>query len=282
MYKKSYNILKNNMIYVEPLLLWMVVFVATHVFSMHRVQLLFPKVVLWSSVSLLFIACLSGWLYINKYAFLDYNDNDSEDIITEKSLQNLKKFFEGIGIDFFRTLLAFISLLAIYYFILYFTFKSCDNYFGTPEIFKNFVQFFQTETNENIIQQINNMPDIDKIIFSKWILTINFVVSFLNFFAILYLTIMTFERKNFLKSLFLAFKYFILNIFESIGIMIFVFILYILLQILSLFFGSISILFPLFIILISLYLNYYMLIVFCFYNDKIKNKKDFSNFKKDV
>ena len=117
------------------------------------------------------------------------------------------------------------------------------------------------------------MPENDKITFAHWVFTINTGLSVVNFFAILYFAVMSLERKNFIISLFTALKFFIVNIFEAIGIMIFVFFLYLLINMLSIFLGANSFLFAILVIIITWYFNYYVLLVFCFYYDKTNKAK---------
>ena len=216
MFQKSYAILRNNMLFIQPILVWQLIFTAVLFFCMNRNQMFIPRMILWISVLLLFIACLSGWLYINKYAVLSYNPKDSEEEVTEKTLQNFKKFFEGIGSDFFRTCLMCLISALIYFAVLYGIYKFCVINYGIPDFFSKLAEIAQNGTKENIMQYLNSVSDTDKLLFSKWVLTVNTGISIINFFVLLYFTVMSFERKNFIVSFFITLKFLILNLFESI------------------------------------------------------------------
>ena len=56
---------------------------------------------------------------------LSYNEKDTPEEITEKTVQNFKKFFEGVGSDFIRTFLACIVNAAIYFAVIYGMYKFC-------------------------------------------------------------------------------------------------------------------------------------------------------------
>lgn len=274
MYKKAYHILKNNSMFIQPLLVWQIAFTMVMVFCMNRNQMLLPRITLWISIALLFTACLAGWLYINKYALLSYNEKDTPEEISEKAVQNFKKFFEGVGTDFVRTLLACIVISALYFGVIYGLYKFCLNNFGIPSFINDIMQISQSGTKEQIMQFINNLGENDKLTFARWVMTINLGLSVLNFFALLYFAVMSLERKNFIVSFFTSLKFFIINIFEAIGIMIFVFFLYLLINILSVFLGVNSFLFAVLVIIVTWYFNYYVLLVFCFYYDKTKINSD--------
>ena len=274
MYKKAYKILKNNMVFIQPVLVLQLIIAMIISFNYSRIQMPVIRIVTLCLVLLLFTACLSGWLYINKYGVLSYNEKDSPEEISEKAIQNLKKFFEGIGCNFIKTGIFCLVIFAIYFVTFYGLYIFCLNYFGIPEFINNLVQISETGTKEQILEYANNIPDREKIKFSNWVMIINTGISIINFFAILYFSVMSFEKKNFIISLYLAIKFLIKNLFKSICIMLFIFLIYIIIQFIPLLLGINSISATIFIITLTLYFNYYVLLVFCFYYDKTQNNSN--------
>jgi len=243
-------------------------------FIINRNIYLIPKVVMLISVVLLFIAMLSGWFYINKYGVLSYNENDSKEEITIKTVQNLKKFFEGVGADFFKTLGICLIYGILYFAIIVAVSKICISILGEPKIIYELPKLAKASSQAEILNFINSISIHDKFVFTSWIMTLNIVSAILNFLGILYFAVSSFEKVNIFKSLFLAVKFFFKNILGNAAIVVLMFVLYILLNILSLLLGTNSLSFVILIILFTMYLNYYVILVFCFYNDKAKDNSN--------
>lgn len=270
-FKKSFFILKNNLIFIQPLLLCLLLFMTVFAFVIGRNLFIVPKILLLISMLLLFVAFCSGWFYINKFGVLNYIENDSQEEITMKSVQNLKKFFEGVGSDFIKTTIAYFILFIIYTGLLFVIYNLCMQVFGEPKIIYDFPKILNASSQAEILNYLNSITTNDKVVFASWIITINCVTSFMNFFVILYFAILNFEKTNVFKSLWLAVKFFFSNIFSVILIIIFAFVLYVLFNFLSIVLGTNSFSFVILIILFTVYLNYYLLLVFCFYYDKTKD-----------
>ncbi len=273
-FKKSYSILKNNMIFIQPLLLYFLIFMTFASFLINRNIYVIPKIVMLISVALLFIAMLSGWFYINKYGVLSYNETDSKEEVTIKTVQNFKKFFEGVGSDFFKTLGICLIYGILYFALIVLVSKICINILGEPKIIYELPKLAKASSQAEILNFINNISIHDKFVFTSWIMVLNIVSAILNFFGILYFAVSSFEKVNIFKSLFLTVKFFFKNILGNAAIIILMFILYILLNILSLVLGTNSLSFVILIILFTMYLNYYVILVFCFYNDKAKDNSN--------
>lgn len=274
LFKKSYLIFKNNMIFIQPLLLYLLIFMTFASFLVNRNIYAGAKIVMLISVVLLFTAMLSGWFYINKYGILSYCEEDSKEEITIKTVQNFKKFFEGVGADFFRTSGVCIIQFILYAALIIAVSKICIIMLGEPKIIHELPKLAKASSQAEILNFVNNISLHDKLVFTAWIMIINVVSSILNFFGILYFAVNSFEKVNILKSLLTAVKFFFVNIISNAVIVIFMFILYILLNILSLFLGTNSLSFVILIILFTMYLNYYVILVFCFYNDKAKDNSN--------
>ena len=75
--KKSAKVLKNNLIFIQPLLLCMLLFMTVASFFISKNVFIAGKICLSISIFLLTIAFTAGWLHINKLGILSYNENDS-------------------------------------------------------------------------------------------------------------------------------------------------------------------------------------------------------------
>lgn len=266
---KSFNILKSNLLYIQPLLLYMFFTMALGVYLLSKNVLYIPKVCLLVSIFLLTAAFLSGWFYINKQAVIDYNPDDDNDTIVMKSVKNFKLFFSGVGELFFKVLTAAILYLIFYCVLGFLILKLGNIYLGHPVIFDDLPKIADKGSAE-LINYLNSVSYSDKLIFTKWMCVITFLSILMNFFGVLYYSVITFERGNIfyllLKTIIFLFK----NLGGCIVTVAVMFVLYLLLNIVSILFGSGSIAFLLLIILFSLYLNYYIILVLCFYYEKTK------------
>ena len=163
--KKSYYILKNNLIFIQPLLLGLLLIMTAFSFIIGRNFFSFSKIVLLLSMFLLFIAFSAGWFYINKQGILNYNENDSKEEIALKAVQNFKKFFEGVGADFLKTAVSYILLFILYAASLYIVTKFCMSIFGEPKIIYDFPKILKASSQAEILNYINSVIDyrLDKI-----------------------------------------------------------------------------------------------------------------------
>lgn len=273
-YRKSLLILKNNLIFIQPLLLCLLMLMTIVSFVVSRNIFIASKIVLLISIVLMIIAFSAGWFYINKFGVENYNENDTKEEIAVKSVQNFKKFFEGVGSAFIKTAFSYLILFSLYVFVIFITTKLCLHFYGEPKIIYELPKIAQASSQAEILNFLNGITNSDKVIFSLWVLTFNFISTICNFFIILFFAVLNFENFNIFKSLWISVKFFFKNFLASISIMLFTFVLYFILNLLSILLGANSLSFVILIILFTMYLNYYLLLVFCFYYDKAKNNRN--------
>ncbi len=274
MLKKPFYILKNNLIFIQPLLLYLLLQMTALSFLVGKRIFMFPKIVLLLSMILLTVAFIAGWLFINKLGIMNYNPEDSQEKITEKAVKNFRMFFEGVGANFIKTLAACILYAAIYLMVIFITGRICFEFFGKPEIIYEFQKIIQASTQTEIVNILNNISAQQKIIFSVWVLVFNFVLSVMNFMGILYFAVIFIKEFDLLKSFTETIVFSVKNLINCVLIIFLMFFLYLVLNLLSLVMGANSFSFVILIILFTIYLNYYILLVFCFYNDKTKSNSN--------
>ncbi len=225
-------------------------------------------------MGLLTVAFVSGWLHINKLGIEKYNPTDEQETITKKSIDAFKQFFVGVGENFFKTLFAFIIVALIYFAVTYGFVTLCYKFFGEPTLIMDLPNLAKTQTSAELMAYLNNISIEDKLNFISWVWTAIIVSSILNYFSLLYLVTLFVEKKNVFVSLWKAIVFFIKNIFSGLLVVLVMFFFYFLLNLVSFITGSNSFSFAILIILFTLYLNYYVLLVFCFYNERTKNNSN--------
>ena len=266
----SFQILKDNMLYIQPLLFYILLIMMAPAYLFSKIVLPFPKICIIISIFLLTSAFLAGWLYINKQAVLDYSIDDDKETVINKSIKNFKMYFQGVGENFFRVLGSSVIVLFIYMISIY---KLGLIYIGHSSVFSNLINL-SAKSHEDLINYINTTSLSEQLIFVKWIGIYVLFIMLMHFFAVLYFTITVFEKNNIFCLLIKTLTFIFKNILGCIGIIAGLFLIYILINIISVLCGVNSFAFAVSIILLSLYLNYYILLVFCFYNDKTKSNSD--------
>ena len=257
--QKALNILKNNLIFIQPLLLYMLILMSLFGNLLTARNGIYLKILIIFTLFLLTVVFFAGWFHINKLAVINYNETDSEEAIYNKTLNNLKTFFQGTGENFFKVFTGLILYLT-FYFIL------------TLLIFKGYLIISKTS---NIIEELTFLirnPDITayKSLLKNhiyFILLIGLFSLVMDFFGVLYAAVMFKGGKNPFTALFSAIKFFFLNIFKSAYLIGILFIINMFISIINTFSGN-SFFFIISTILLAIYFNYYVILVFCFYNEK--------------
>ena len=168
----------------------------------------------------------------------------------------------------------YIILAVIFTGLMYLSAKFCMKVFGEPKFIYELQKIAAAQSQAQVLNSLNTVSTEDKLAFSGWVLVFNFISSIFNYFVLLYVAAIEFSNSNIIKSFVQAVKLGFKNITGSIFILFFMFILYFMLNIISLALGTGA--FGLFaiILLFCLYLNYYVILVMCFYNEKTKINSD--------
>lgn len=267
---KSFNVLKNNLIFIQPPLLLLLIILTAVSYAINGTKAVIPNIILGISMILLTLAFASGWFYINKAAILSYDENSTKEEITVNSIKNFRKFFEGIGANFVNILLSSIIMVIISTLTFFAIYKALSSSIGIPSFIYELQKVLNTNSQQELTNFINGISDHDKIIFFVWVLSANIANVILNYVWTVFNTAITFENKNIFVCLKKAIVFIFKNLFQSIAIIVFTSLIYLLLNIISSLAGTSIVAFIIMILLLITYLNYYVLLVFCFYNEKTK------------
>ncbi len=274
MFKTAYQILRNNMIFIQPLFVYMLIIMNAGIVVASRTIPSVTRIILLVCFVLLTIAFLSGWFHINKLGIDKYNPEDEQEVVTKKTIESIKQFFAGVGEKFLKMFFASVLFASIYAGISFCVTKLCLNLFGNPTIIMDFQNIAKMQTNTEIMAYLNNVTIEDKINFINWVWTAIVASSILNYLGVLYFSVVNSEQENIFISLGKTIMFFFKNIFSNIAIILVMFFIYFFLNLLSFFLGANSFSFAILIILFTLYLNYYVLLVMWFYNEQTKNNSN--------
>lgn len=274
MFRIPFQILRNNMIFIQPLLLFMLLLMSASIFIAGRNMYMAPRISLAISFVLLTVAFIAGWLHINKLGIKNYCSSDEQEIITQKSIDSFKQFFVGVGENFFKVLFAFLLMALIYSAVMYGIMTLCLKQFGTPTLIMDLPNIAKNQTNAELVAYLNNISVEDKLNFISWVWSAIVSSSIMNYFSLLYLVVVVNDNKNIFVSLWKTLKFFFRNILLGLLVIFIMFFLYFFLNLLSFIVGANSFSFAILIILFTLYLNYYVLLVFWIYNERTKTNSD--------
>ena len=270
----SFKILKNNLLFIQPLLLFILILLSGISYIAGKVLPVYSQIILLISFTLLFVAFISGWFYINKLAVNDYNTEDTIEECTSKSINNFKKFFEGIGASFLKMTLTSLIILIICLIAGYGIFKFCWTFFGEPTLLYQLPKIANAASQAERLNLINSIPIESQITIAQWFFTINTVAVIATFIINMYYVIVLCEKENIFKSGIRTLKFIFSNLWNCILIILFLQLIYIVLNIISMIFGMNIIALFITIMLFTMYLNYGVILLFCFYNEKSKNNSN--------
>ena len=271
---KSYSILNDNLLFIQPILIYILLIMISSQNLVEKSMGIIPKTTMILSVVLFAIAITTGLLYINKKAISDYNPEDSNVEIAKKSIKNFKTFFAGIGEYFSKIISGTILYVGIYMLIFYLISIYLSHTIGIPPIKTIIEEFNKIENIEQINAYANSFNRQELIVINIWSLVFIIASLVFKFLGILYGSILISEKDNIFFCFFKMIIFFLKNLFPSIFIIVFMMFLYLTINLLTMVIGMNSIVFGLFFIFIALYLNYYIILVLNFYNERTKTNSN--------
>lgn len=268
--KKSFWVLKDNLIFIQPILIYLVLLMISMQYLSSGNMGLYPKILMGLSVFLFAVSSMTGVFYISKKALADYNSEDSLTETAQKSIKNFKTFFTGIGKYFFKILSGTILFLCLWTVFVYTIGTYLNHTIGIAPLQTLFEAFNKSENLNEINSFANSLSRHDLYIINIWSLFFILSSIIFKFLGILYTSILISKKDNIIVSLLKMFVFFVKNIFPSILIMTFMMILYLIINIIVMAMGLNGFSFGIFFILIAMYLNYYIILVLCLYNERTK------------
>ena len=146
----SFKILRNNLLFIQPLLLYLLMIMLASTYFVSGHVALYPKMLLAVSMILLTVAFFAGWMYINKKGIDDYVEEDSAEEISIKAIKNFKLFFSGVGEYFFRVLKGFLCFGVLYAACFFFFKKLGKTIFANPVLINELNKIAAVKTNEEL------------------------------------------------------------------------------------------------------------------------------------
>lgn len=273
LFKTSYKILGRNLLYIQPLLLYILIVQLGINFVAVRNLAQISRYTVVIALFLLTVIFIAGWMYINKLAVISYNPEDSSEISSKKSIANIKCFASGVGEYFVKFLFGSILFITFSAGCLYSTVKLCLKTYGVPTSFiENLNILAQTKpedvTYDYLVNMSNSIPANEQLIITEWTGTLLILFAVLFFVQYVYYTSLIVEKSNFIVCIWHSMKFFFKNIFGNIFITFFALSVLFFFNTISIFTTINPILFTISFFVLLYFLNYYIILMLKYYYDK--------------
>lgn len=275
-FSKSFTLLKNNFMVIQPLIfgVFVVMLVSMPLFQRKSVDFAF---IFTLSVSVLCLtAFLSGWYNCIKYtiSLKDKSYNTIEEKNKEQ-LEIIKVFLPGVAENMIP-----VTVTAVIYFVFaYFTTVLFNFITQKVFVYGNFPKDFFTVVNSAKTQQeitlyLQNNLSEKQILYSLAVMGCGVAVYMLFNLLVLWLSpALIYSSKNPFVAIFQALKFTFTHFIDSSIIIAVMFTIYMGISILSIFAGNSFLSFiPMFLML--MYIMFYVLTVFLYYESETKNNSN--------
>ena len=274
--KKAFDITKKNIILIQPLVLFLIIFTFTTSALFQLVHKITYIVFLTTNI-LLFTAFLSGWFYMIKKA-IEFNKrvengeykNDKEE--AEASLALGKEFFPGVG-DFFPAItFTMLCYVTVYFLLIFVGYKSGMIFLPSPDINWNEFNAAANSTPLEMHQYVASLTYDQLKAINMWIFYIGGIISTFTFLTIFLFPAVFDKKEQYFFVPFSAFNrnlvFICKNFLGSLGILVFLFLLQLLFSFFSLIFSINIVLSIIGLILSFYYATYAVVLIFLYYESK--------------
>ncbi len=256
--KKSFDILVKNSAIMQPLILFLLIFMIFSGFLGMRI-FLNPFILL---LLLMFSAFLSGWLNIIKYAVDNYKPFDKNGInysmeVANYNIETMKRFFSGVG-EYFISILCFVIICI-------FIFAGVS--FSAQYFFPVNQQELLNAINDNTAFMAFMKTNLKIICF--YLLYFFSVLVLIRFLLLFWLPSMYYKVKNPFTTIFSSIVFLFRNFMYSLGIFSFIFACTFIVSFIGLFLMPFRILSLLFFIVQIYFQAFVWIFTFCAYKEKI-------------
>jgi len=217
-FKKSYDILRQNLIIIQPFILYLLL-LSLVLGSIHSVSGSLQTVLIIFLISIFALTCafIAGWLQLFQAAIRTF-DKDTFSLRSEMSFGILREFFPAVGRFFIP-----ITMAVILYFIMLFGVFKLIMFLGVK-----YIGFTQNITPENIKAVFENKAQMEAFVLSltsedrlkllKWDLLSIFLIGFYSYITMFWFPAILMNGENAFKAFFTGVKAVFSKPFTTLGI----------------------------------------------------------------
>ena len=197
LYIKTFKLIKYNIILVQPLLIFMLLFglVINIIAGASKTGPAIIIIIL--SLVGLFCAFLAGWFNMfHKCVQNSFDENITEKEMAENSPALFKEFTPGVGKYFLKVFVGLIIYVVLFYLFLTFSSYLCEKFIGFPQSVSKTDITQAVFSESKALEVLNKLSKHDKILILKWNLVILFSTGVFSFLTMFWLPAMIAENKN--------------------------------------------------------------------------------------
>lgn len=274
--KTSFILLKENLILVQPLIIFMIIFGILAQPAMFSKSNIFQAIINGILLYLLFTTFISGWFYMIKLSVKNRNKTyNTPEELGIAQIELLKSFFIGVGeyiLPMILNVFLYIVIMIVFAFGVY---KLGAHYIGTLTVSKEMLTALSGTSKDiyNYISSPSFTPLMQKQItdWAIYLIASSFVFSVITVFLS---AIAFFKTQNPFKILIENIKFTFRNFIDAVIIVSFLIFLNAIISIINLFTTTNILLSVISIFLTVLYFAYYIILVFVYYDQKNENSID--------
>ena len=277
-FQKSFKILINNMLFLQPLLLYSIFIIATMYALNGRNILPVGQILYFVTMFLMSCAVFAGWFYINKLGVEHYQEDCSEEKSFHTTVSDFKEFFTGVSLNIGKFIFGMIIFLFAYFFITNVISHLLVKLFGIEQALQALVKSTAVSQAE-VIKTFSAFSDNEQFKIGLLFIVVLSILALIQYWGILLLGVLQSNEKNWFNSLWQSIKFFFRYFLSNVAAIIFLFSLFVVFNLAFGFASSNVVLSSIFTLLMLLYFNYYVIVVLCFYHEK---REDNSNSRTEL
>ncbi len=267
LFKDSFNLIKYNSIFIQPILLFFIVLTFAESFLIRLRGINIPFFVMLISLILLFIAVQAGWFYINALAVknVDKKYESNQERYQEVS-QTFGKFFVGVGENFLKTIVINILIALLFVGSSYCLFRWGSHHVGSLKVVFDIVNAVNLDPNADVFKLAQEFyTPQNTIILTFWTLSSFTLFSIISFIFVLYNAAMFLDKTNPFKALWDMIVFSFKNFITLIFFFVVTFFMNVVVNIITTL-SSLNIFLSIFgILLMFFYINYFVFLIFLYY-----------------
>ena len=267
LFKDSFNLIKYNSIFIQPILLLFIVLTYSEDFVFKLRGSAIPYSTMLASLLLLCVAVSAGWFYINALAVkgVDKKYESNQERYQDVS-QTFGKFFVGVGENFLKSLFVNILVLLLFVGCSYCLFRWGSHHVGSLRIVFDIINAVNANPDADVFKLAQEFyTPQNTIILAFWTLSSFALLSIISFIYVLYNAAMFLDKTNPFKALLDMIVFSFKNFFTLIFLFIVTILMNVAINIITTL-SSINFILSIFgILLIFFYINYFVFLIFLFY-----------------
>ncbi|MDD3236903.1 MAG: hypothetical protein PHV37_02250 [Candidatus Gastranaerophilales bacterium] len=273
--KDAFIILKDNLIVVQPLILFLLLvgFVAQPIRL--SVQQSVPSLIAVVITFAFTAAFLAGWFYNMKLAVAmkgKVYETPEEKGLAQLDL--LKQFFTGVGDYFLSTMGMIVVYMILVSIFAFFAYKIGVHYIGSLDKVADFIKILSVDTKDTMAIAAGKFPQGEQLKIFYWSAYVSLLSVIFTFVTMFFAPVLFYKTKNPLLAFFYNVVFIFKNFLGSLGVLMFLAVVNFVVSFIYVLSVSNIILSVIALLITFFYMSYHVMLIFVYYEEKTKDNCD--------